>query len=88
MKYTDGSSAEATSITKERYEQLISAHAEDRDTFFKNLIEPYVVSHRKPPCVAADVWKMIALGVLVAGSLWLLFWITDYMTSVPNFARR
>jgi len=88
MKYTDGSSARATSITKERYEQLISTQAEDRDTFLMNLIEPFVVSRRKPPRVAAEVWKMIALAVLVACSLWLLFWITDYMTSMPKFARR
>lgn len=84
MKYADGSFALSTGITNARYEELISTPPEDRDIFLSNFIEPYVVSRRRPPGLSATTWKLIALAVLVASSLWFLFWITDYITSVPK----
>lgn len=87
MKYADGSYALSSGITNARYKELIATSPEDRDIFLMNFIEPFIVSRRRPPGLSTTAWKMIALAVLVAGSLWFLFWITDHITSMPKSAR-
>ena len=71
--YADGGSAQASGITLSRYVQLMSTRPEDRDIFFQNIIEPYIVTRRKPPPSPATVLKFVAVALLLAALLWLLF---------------
>ena len=60
IQYADGGSAQASGITISRYVQLMSTRPEDRDIFFQNIIEPYIVARRKPPPSRAppgNAWK-------------------------------
>lgn len=71
--YADGGSGQASGITKSRYVQLMAARPEDRDIFFQNIIEPYVVARRKPPLAPATILKFVAAALLLAVFLWFLF---------------
>ncbi|GAA3113452.1 hypothetical protein GCM10010520_66970 [Rhizobium viscosum] len=71
--YADGGSAHASGITKSRYAQLMSTRPEDRDIFFQNIIEPYVVTRRKPPPSPVTILKFIAAALLLGVFLWFLF---------------
>jgi hypothetical protein len=73
IQYADGGSAQASGITISRYVQLMSTRPEDRDIFFQNIIEPYIVARRKPPPSRVTILKFIAAALLLAAFLWLLF---------------
>ncbi len=80
--YRDGDHARALGISQSRYEQLISASAEDRDTFFTNIIEPFVVSRKPARRAPKAAMQRLAIALLLAGSSWLFLWGVDHIVFV------